>query len=240
MSGSSFANVDTAIEQASEEVAPSNALVAENFYSNEGLEGGDVGQVQVPRIFIVHGVGDLSEKFQAGQLVLNAEQVLKQPLEITVVRQKMFMLEDIPFNSPDRGERMPKKFATVQEARNAGFIPKWESYENPAAEGMPVVVNCADMDILVKGNAEDIVCPLDFNGEGYFFARLRGKGKDFKMTAEKVKTSATFSKGTPLTGFRCVLTTVRLKEGKNFVWRLNYASKGKNTPEFVDFARQLL
>lgn len=238
---SSFANADQAAEIIPTELVPtgSNEIVPDNFFSNEGLEGGDIGQTQIPWICLVHGVGDLSAKFAAGSLVLNAETALKQPLEITVVHQKMYMLEDIPFNSPERGTRRPNKFISLEQARAAGYLPKWETYDMDASE-VKAVVNCADMDILVKGAPEEANYPLEYSGVPYLYARMRAKGGDFKLTAEKVKSMAAFNKGKPLCVFKWTLTTNRLKIGANWVWRLNFASAGKNTPEFIDFARQLL
>jgi hypothetical protein len=240
---SSFANADQAADIVPTEIVPVQLgdapIVTEDFFTNEGLEGDNIGQTQIPWIFLVHGVGDLSAKFAPGSLVLNAELLLKQPLEITVVHQKMFMLEDIPFNSPERGVRRPNKFATLDLARAAGYLPKWETYDMET-DGVKAVVNCADMDILVKGSATEENYPLDYSGTPYLFARMRAKGGDFKLTAEKVKSIANFNRGKPLCTFKWVLTTNRLKIGANWVWRLNFASSGKNTPEFIEFARQLL
>ena len=236
---SSFKDIDTTVPA---EIVPAAAqpteIVSDNFFTNEGLEGADVGQVQVPWILLVHGVGDLSEKFQPGTLCLNADVALKQPLNVTVVRQKMYLLEDIPYAQRTEESR-PKRFADLATARAAGYIPKWEAYglNDPTVK---CVVNCADMDILVEGSAEDELYPLDFDGKPYLFARIRAKGKDFKLAAEKVKSLAQFNPNKPLCVFKWVLKTVRLKEGTNWVWRLNLTPAGKNTEEFVAFARQLL
>ena len=242
---SSFANIDNEIAKtpvAPTEIVPANSnteVVADNFFSNEGLEGGDIGQVQVPWITVVHGVGDMSVKFTPGQLVLNGELVLKQPLKISVVRMKMFMLEDIPFNSPERGTRRAERFPDVATARAAGFVPKWESYDLDD-KSVRTVVNCADMDILVEGAPDEQNYPLEFGGLPFLFARTRAKGKDFKLSAEKIKTTAVFNPKLPLCIFKWVWETARVKEGANWVWRHKLTSAGKNTPEFVEFARQLL
>ena len=240
---SSFKDIDSDIpaETAITPTVPANTeVVPDSFFSNEGLEGGDIGQIQIPWILLVHGVGDLSEKFQPGTLCLNGDNALKTPMNITVVRQKMYLLEHIPFAQRDE-ETRPKRFASMAEARGAGYIPRWESYglNDPTIK---TVDNCADMDILVEGDPADesFPFPLEHDGKPFLFARIRAKGKDFKLAAEKVKSVAAFNRDKPLSLFKWELKTVRLKEGTNWVWRLSLTPKGKNSDEFVQFARQLL
>lgn len=251
MSKTSFADLDKALEAAATAApeaaptptaitpAPSAEIVPDSFFGNEGLEGDvDAAGIQVPWIHLVHSVGDLSAKFQAGSLLYNGEVVLKLPLEAVVLRLKNYVIEDVPFQDREEGQRM-RTFENEAEARQAGFAMSWERKD--LGKDRDYCTPCADIDLLVKGYPEIAeLCPLDFNGEPYLIARHRTKGVNHKLAAGRVISAAAFNRGKPLTAFRWEFTAKRGLEGKNHVWRSYLTQKSKNSEEFVTWARQLL
>lgn len=95
----------------------------------------DKSDIVIPRLSVVQKVGDLSEQFPPGSVVLNKRLVLANPGEsvtITVVRARKYFMEALPFGD----ERRPRMFDTHEAVKAAGLsvTPKWQSGVDPTAK----------------------------------------------------------------------------------------------------------
>lgn len=205
------------------------------FFKNDGFEGEyDKNSLTIPRITLVHAVGDLSEKFEAGAIVLNGEKTLKTPLEIIPLKIKSFVQEYIAYNDEDRKGDIPKRWENEAEARAAGFIAPWEREDKE--DKSPTFEPAASIDLLVKGYPEIAdLCPLTFDGSEDCFmpVRLFVKGKQHGLIVKRLFTQSQFNKGAHPATFRWTLTPKRGKEGSNWCWRMHIDLRGRNTPEQV-------
>lgn len=220
----------------------STAVAAQDdsFFSNEGFEGfTDKKALEIPRIILVHAVGDLSANFEPGSVVLNGEKKLVLPLEIIPLRVSNFIREHIPYNDESRKDDIPKTWKTPEEARKDGFVFFWE--KDREDKSTPVCENAANIDLLMKGYPEIAdLCPVNIGDDFFMPVRMSVKGKQHKLVYNKLYTQASFNKGAPPCAFRWGLSTKRLKEGSNWVWRMHIDLKGRNTPEQIEQYRSIL
>lgn len=83
----------------------------------EGAHGEfDPNETLVPRLNIVHGVGDLVDSFAQGSVVYNRETELQQPLKLTIFGYKKFWIQNIKFNK----EVKPVKYYSLEDVVKSG------------------------------------------------------------------------------------------------------------------------
>jgi len=123
--------------------APMPVAVTETHAVNAPMPVGDGGftgdmdksDLVIPRLAVVQKVGDLSEQFPPGTVLLNKRLVLAPPGEsvtITVLRARKYFMEALPFGD----ERRPRMFDNHEAVKAAGLsvIPKWQSGVDPTAK----------------------------------------------------------------------------------------------------------
>ena len=106
----------------------------------------DRSDIVMPRIAIVQKVGDLSEEFPGGSVILNKRLLLAEPghgIVITVLRARKYFMEIRPFGEEVR----PKMFASHGEVLAAGFVlePNWATGEKATAKP------CLDCVVAIHG-----------------------------------------------------------------------------------------
>jgi hypothetical protein len=94
-----------------------------------GVEGElDRSDFQMPKLELVHGVGDLSALFDAGDIVYNSCVKLaskNEPVFLAVLAVRKFYRESLPYD-PDR-DTPSRVFLTAEEASDAGLTTQWDN-----------------------------------------------------------------------------------------------------------------
>ena len=128
----------------------------------------DKSDIVIPRLSVVQKVGDLSELFPPGTVVLNKRLVLAnigEALTITVVRARKYFMEALPFGD----ERRPRMFDDHHAVAAAGLsvVPKWQSGVDPTAKP---VLDCV---IAIHGKPGNDTAPefaMNHDGQRYALA----------------------------------------------------------------------
>lgn len=228
------------------ETAPAAALtvppatspaVPDSFFNAEGMEGDyDRSDLQLPRLALVHGVGPLSEHFAPGHFVFNKEVDLGVgPIKITLLRMQKYYLEDVPYGS----EVFPKRLNTLDEVRKEGAFLLAEKRD--MGEGHTYFKPCLDVQVLIKGTPDNVVFPFTFGGTPYAIGIWSIQSATaYNRAAKQFITASQFAlKQTGLAGGEWDLQAKREKFGTNFVWVPTVRQSGRNTPEFIEFAKSV-
>jgi len=114
----------------------------------------DASDIIMPRLSIVQKVGDLSEQFDPGAIVLNKRLLLADPgesLTVTVVRAKKYFMEIRPYGDEVR----PRIFNTHAETLAAGFTLETDWTTGAKATAKPVL----DCVVAIHGTAKLATAP---------------------------------------------------------------------------------
>jgi len=128
----------------------------------------DASDIIMPRLSIVQKVGDLSEQFDPGSLVLNKRLLLAEPgesLVVTVLRAKKYFMEVRPYGDEVR----PRIFNTHAETLAAGFTLETDWTTGAKATAKPVL----DCVVAIHGTAKLATAPeftLTFDGTPFALA----------------------------------------------------------------------
>ena len=203
--------------------------------SANGIEG-EVGRgdINLPRLSLVQGVGPLSELFKPGQLVLNKETVLtdgEKPVVVTVVRLSKSYLQNLPY---EEGGGMPERVNTLAEVKARGGTIEYADNEPPS--WIPV----ADTLVLLESATDDPAFPFEHNGKFYAAALWTLRKSAYTRAAKSIMTASEFAlRNQPLALGKWSLTTSRVKLGQNFVYVPILRMTGKNSPEFVAWVTEM-
>lgn len=197
----------------------------------------DQSDISTPRLSLVQKVGELSEEFPPGTILLNKRVILAQPGEgvaVTVVSSKKFYMEDLPFGSEIR----PRVFMTKQEVLDAGLTLEYnfETGEKPTAKS--VLENI----VLVKA-PEDADAPefnVTFDGERYAVAQWTIASPSAYRAAGKTLLSARTMYLKSFPEQEWLLKADKVKFGTNLVYVPEVSQSQRNTEEFVAWASTLL
>jgi hypothetical protein len=211
-----------------------------------GQAGGDIdeGDIRLPRLELVYGVGELSENFDAGDIVYNKELLLAtkgNQVFMTVIKIRKYYMEDLPFD-PNR-EEMARSFNTKEEVTAAGLWVDW----NMNGQKKPPVAECADLMVMVE-------CPEGMDDSLFPWVYTDAAGKSTSLTvaawtvrktsytrvAKPVFSAMAFGLRDNLLAGRWCLHTERKKSG-DFVTTLPvFRNIGRNDEAFVTWMRQQL
>lgn len=117
---------------------------------------------RLPRLNLVQKVGQLSDSFDSGSIILNKEIVVsdgKTPVTVIALRMKKQYQEALPYGSDD----MPRVFDTAQEVRENGGTVAY-------GKGAGVFGEVAHIEMLVAAPAG-----LDEDGMIHFAEEVEGK-----------------------------------------------------------------
>jgi hypothetical protein len=118
-------------------VGPSQALVLAREAQAVGQVQGDAGQMQLPRLSLVHGVGKLVETFAVGDLVLDATSPIPillankgKPVQCIVLKALDFFREYLNNDQYKAGIK-PRSFLNREEVLAAGGTLTWVNNVGP-------------------------------------------------------------------------------------------------------------
>lgn len=200
-----------------------------------GAVVGDInaGDIVIPRINIVQGVGPLSELFSPGAIVLNKELQLSDgttPIELTILAAHKQFVENLPYDSEER----PAVYDTLEEVKAAGGTIEWNGDIKPSFT--PVL----HVNLVFKApEGADGAFPLEHQGRPCGLAVWTLRGVAYTRAGKNILTAAKFSLRDGLFNGKWTLTTKREKFGRNSVFVPVLRNVGRNTPEFIEFIRTI-
>ena len=197
----------------------------------------DPSDISTPRLSVVQKVGELSEEFPSGTILLNRRLVVAkpgEPVKITVAMAKKYYMEALPFGSETR----PRVFMTAAEVDDADLTLKYnfETGEKATAK------SCLDCLILVR-SPEGVEAPefnVTFDGEGYAVAQWNIASPSAYNAAGKSLLSARTMYLSHFAEQEWELTANKMKFGANMVYVPEVKPSAKNTEEYIAWASSLL
>jgi len=226
-------------------VAKSHQPVAVGGMSGEF----DKEDFRLPRMNIVQSVGDLSEDFPPGSIVLNKESLLigaakdpkewTDPLEITVLSAKKQFQENIEFDS-DKSPDVVDSLAEVEE--RGGWID-WRNDEKPPWRPMLTAL------LLIKAPNETVADQFSIvapDGTMYEMVLWTMTGASYSRAGKAILTAGRYSLRNKETGEpqlhhgRWELRVRREKLGTYLVFVPQLKQAGKHADDFITFAESLL
>lgn len=216
-------------------VVPITPMAVAPVRGSNGVEG-EIGRgdINLPRMALVQGVGPLSEHFKPGQLVLNKETVLtdgEKAVVVTVLKVSKSYLQNLPY---DENGPAPQRVGTLAEVKARGGTIEYADDEPPS--WVPV----ADTLVLLESLTDDPSFPFEHGGKFYAAAMWTLRKSAYTRAAKSIFTASEFAlRNQPLAVGKWSLTTSRVKLGANFVYVPNLRMTGKNTPEFVAWVGEM-
>lgn len=219
--------IEEVVEQPTEMVA---------FSSGSDVEGEvDMSDIQLPSLKIVQAVGPLSEDFEQGVLVLNHEYPISDAdskVGLTVLRIKKQYEQNIDYEN----DETPLVFDTLTEVKEAGGWIDWRDGEKPP---FSPVAHALCMIEQPEG-AEDDPFIFDYGETRYCMAQWKLKGTGYTRAAKAIFTEAEFGLKQGLVNGKWLLSTKRVKAGKNMVYAPIIKRNGKNPADVVEYLRSCM
>ena len=226
---SETASEDTAVAEATADIIEGSAETT-TLVAGNGITGDlDASDISFPRLQIVQGMGNLSENFKKGEIVLDGESLISDgptPVELTVCRIGKQFEENVDWDS---GE-IPR-IVTKEQALEIGGSFEWGS-NGQKPDWLPI----ADALICVKGDDPEVF-PFDFDGANYAFALWRIKGTAYKRAAVPVFTAARMYYREGLRTGSFLLNTEKATFGGKSVHVPKIRRGSRNTPEFSEWLK---
>jgi hypothetical protein len=190
----------------------------------------DASDISFPRLQIVQGMGNLSENFKKGELVLDGETSIysdgSDPVEFTVVRIGKMFEENINW---DEGE-IPRILNKADAVAAGGSFEWGMNGEQP--DWKPI----ADALVCIKGEDANVY-PFDFDGTNYAFALWRIKGTAYKRAAVPIFTASRMYYRDGLHNGTFLLSTDKAVFGGKTVHVPKLKRGTRNTSEFVTWIK---
>lgn len=207
-----------------------------------GGVSGDIDEtdLRVPRLSLVHSVGDLSEEFTPGDLVISTSKLLlahkNEPVNLIVLNIGKTYEETLPYD-PDPNSPRPRVFNSRQEVLDAGLWTDWKNDQRPPVH--PV----ADMTVLIEQpeGVDGSSFTKEILNKNYMMARWTVRKTAYTSSAKTVFSAAAAELAS--SGVEHGLWTLvieRQLKGGNWVFTPVLKLAGKSTPEFVGVMTALL
>lgn len=220
-------------------VPAQTAAVGDSFFSNADIEGDfDRSDFKIPKLNLVQSVGPLTEHFQPGVFVYNKETELgNRPIDITLLKLRKYFIEDVPYGSG----LIPDIVAHEKEFRTkGGFLTRERKAMGERAKDQKFYKPTLDATILIKGRPDvDVAFPFEFEGTPYALAVWTLQSVAYGETGTKFITAAAYTLRTGLAQGAWSVTPTRKKVGSNWIWLPIARQTGKNSTEFVAWAKSL-
>lgn len=218
-----------------------------------GAVGGDQsGQgMQLPRLQMVFGVGDLVATFSPGDLILAKENLLAhkgQPVSLIILSAFQYWKEYLSSDAFNAGMR-PRSYPTEAEvikahtpeggkAPSAVGLTQW----GPAGSGVkPTFSPAMDLKMLIE-RPEGVICGLfgiEIGGKSYAPAVWTVDKTTYGSIGPVVKAAAfSLQQRSLLAGIFSLVTTVRVENGKTKI-KPTLRLTGYNAPEVVEQIKKL-
>mgnify|MGYP001179885295 CR=1 FL=1 len=216
----------TVLAEASGEVTYTEGSATAGLTVGGLVDDLDASDIAFPRLSILQAVSKKAQEkeYNAGDIVLDNEFVLKAPIELTVIRIGKMYEENVDWD----GGEIPR-ILTKKEAHEAGGSFEWGS-NGQKPDWMPI----ADALIAIKGDDPEIY-PFDYGKENYAFAMWRIKGVAYKRAAVKMFTAFRMYYREGFTAGTFTLDTGTDVFGNNTVVVPDLRRGHKNTPEFREW-----
>ncbi len=224
---SETASEETAVAEATADIIEGSpettALVA-----GGGITGDlDASDISFPRLQIVQGMGNLSENFKKGEIVLDGESLISDgptPIELTVCRIGKQFEENVDWD----GGEIPRIVSKAEAIEIGGSFEWGNNGQKP--DWMPI----ADALICVKGEDPEVF-PFEFEGANYAFALWRIKGPAYKRAAVPIFTAARMYYRDGLRNGSFLLNTEKATFGGKSVHVPKIRRGSRNTGEFAEW-----
>ena len=234
---------DDAVDAIATETATDVAQPQPDQIAKAGSLGSDfIGEVEqsdiaTPKLAVVQKVGELSEEFPAGTILLNKRVILAKPSEpapITVVSAKKYYMENLPFGSETR----PRVFMTKEEVDTAGLTLNYnfETGEKPTAKS---VLDCVVLAKAPEG-ADAPEFNVTFDGERYAVAQYTIASPSAYNAVGKSLLSARTMYLKSFAEQEFLLSADKMKFGTNLVYVPDVKQGQRHSEEFIQWASTLL
>jgi hypothetical protein len=201
----------------------------------------DQSDIRIPKLEMVHGVGDLSEVFAPGDIIYNGELKLAgkgEPIHMSVLSIRKFYRESLPYD-PDR-DVMARIFATAEEVAAAGLTSEWDDKTPPTVDKvaeMRVAIECPE------GVDRELfpICVQVPTAEGktavmrFALAVFTVHRTSYAPVAKQVFSAAAMTLKGKLPAGRWRLATLREKRGGNVVTVPSFRLISRYTDPVVDY-----
>ena len=209
----------------------------------------DKADFRLPRLNIVQSVGDLSEDFPPGSIVLNKESLLigaakdpkewTDPLEITVLSVRKQFQENTDFDS----DNAPDVVDTLAEVEARGGWIDWRNDEKPPWRPMLTAL------LLIKAPNETVADQFSIvapDGTMHEMALWTLTGASYSRAGKAILTAGRYSLRNKETGEpqlhhgKWELRVRREKLGTYLVFVPQLKQAGKHAAEFISFTESLI
>ena len=173
----------TSTAEAAGDIIEGNPQITSGLVAGNGITGDlDASDISFPRLQIVQGMGNLSENYKKGEIVLDGESLISDgptPIEFTVCRIGKQFEENVDWDS---GE-IPRIVSKADAVEIGGSFEWGANGEKP--NWLPI----ADALICIKGDDPEVF-PFEYEGNNFAFALWRIKGTAYKRAAVPIFTAA--------------------------------------------------
>jgi hypothetical protein len=224
-------------------VATPTAVAANpGYYDDENIPASDL---KLPRLNIVQKVGELSNNFAGGTILLDGNLTLvdapKGPAESAALRFLVIGLQDKRFVEKVEGGLRGNTFLTEAEVVKAGGTLDYnEAKSSNGAKPLYQTLVTAMIVIEKPTTVNDNAFPITFDGKKYALALYSMKGTSYTNAAKHLYTARKF--GNCAEGFRFGWWTMtsRIKAAANSYFIPTVRQQEKSTPAFRAFLTALL
>lgn len=228
---------DEAVSDIATDVTTTTTAVAPAALGSDLVGEVEASDLATPKLDIVQKVGELSEEFPSGTILLNRRVVLAEPSQaasITVVSAKKYYMEALPFGTEER----PRVFQTAEEMKAAGLTLQYnnETGDKPTAK---VVLEC----IVLAKAPEGSDAPefsVSFDGERYAVAKWMIQSPSAYNGAGKSLLTARTMYLKSFAEQEFLLSADKKKFGSNLVFVPDVKQGQRNSEEFISWATTLL
>jgi len=206
---------------------------------NYGGVGGEVDMtdMKIPRLELVHGVGELSKTFNPGDIVYNS--ILKlaskgEPVHLSVLSIRKFYRESLPYDP--NSDEIGRVFQTLEEVHAAGLVSEWINNQKPGVAKVAelrVALECPrseDEDMFPLAVVNEAGKATSFAIASWFVTKTA-----YAPVAKQVFSAAAMLLRNSLPAGRWRLHTVREERNGNVSTIPVFRFVGKYPPEVIDF-----
>lgn len=198
----------------------------------------DQTDIKIPKLEMVHGVGDLSTSFTPGDLIYNGDTKIAgkgEPIHLSVLSIRKYYRESLKYD-PDR-EIMPRVFATAEEVQAAGLTPEWDDKTPPTVDKVAelrIAIECPESETIDR-ELFPICIELEGKVMRFALAVFSVHRTSYSPVAKQVFSAAAMTLKGRLPAGRWRLATLREKRGGNVVTLPSFRLVSRYTDPVVEY-----